>query len=891
MSRDPLLRISERWFRLLLRLYPADFRDDMGESVVEAYRDRAREAHKRRGTRGIFEVWGHAMMDTLRNGPGERANPAVSWRRTGQWARDAQSATRRLRRAPGLFAAVVATLTIGLGMFAVVFTVVQKILVAPMPYANPDDLYFVWRDYGPIFDLKRGWLGGTDIAEIKKWGGEIEDAAGLSRQLMTMSRREGDEPSEIAVIGTTSNLFELLGVSPALGRGFAASEVGPDRPAVVVLTHDLWNRLGAEPSILGTDIRLNGTPYSVIGVMPPGFAFFRNSSLGPPQPADAFTTFAFHLAETNPGAGSYAGLIRARPGTPPEQVAAKIDAIGRAIDTRDFRARGLRLYPVGLKSDLVSGIRPALVAIGLAGVFLLLVLMVNLASVLLARAARREHEVAVSRALGADTGAIARATLFEGALLGLCGGIGATLVGIWATRTLIALAPLDLPRRTSVSLDWSIALIVIGIGIAVGVLAAIAPATWSARASLSSLMARAAVRGGGGGHGRMRRAMVVAQVALSLVLLATGGLVVRSFSHLLRANPGFNSDGVLTLRVPLPATFYPEVTDALATQERIEKALSALPGVTSVGAASALPLTASTNQTTIGIPGAPGNTGDPEKDSPLVDVVGARAGYPQTIGMRFVAGRTFDPARREGYREALVDQRMAQHFFPTGNPLGAKIPFGQNTELTIVGVVEQARQYDVNEDGRPQLYVRAEDNQLRNLSYAVRTSREPESLIPDVRAALRGIDARLAISDVRTLDQIVSDAIRRQRVSAVLIAGFALGALLLSTMGLFSVVSGSVTRRKHEFAVRLALGADHGRVMRLVLGDGAKLVALGLALGAPGIYFASNLIRGALVGVSPLDPSTLAAVALGLGLVAMIACYVPARRVLRLHPAQALRQD
>lgn len=891
MNRERLLRISDVWFRLLLRLYPADFRDDMGESVVEAYRDRAREAHTRRGTRGIFEVWGHAMMDTLRNGPGERANPAVSWRRTGQWARDAQSASRRLRRAPGLFAAVVATLTIGLGMFAVVFTVVQKIIIAPMPYSNPDDLYFVWRDYGPIFDLKRGWLGGTDIAEIQKWGGEIDAAVGMQRQLMTMSRREGEEPSEIAVMASTPNLFDVLGVSPALGRGFAANEVGPDRPAVVVLTHDLWNRLGGDPAILGSDIRLNGTPYSVIGVMPKGFSFFRNSSLGPPQPADAFTTFAVHLAETNPGNGSYAGLIRARPGTPPEQVAAKIDAIGRAIDTRDFRARGLRLYPVGLKSDLISGIRPALVAIGFAGVFLLLVLMVNLASVLLARAARREHEVAVSRALGADTGAIARATLFEGALLGLFGGIGATLVGIWATRSLIALAPLDLPRRASVSLDWSIALIVIGIGIAVGVLAAIAPAMWSARASLSSLLARAAVRGGGGGHGRMRRAMVVVQVALSLVLLATGGLVVRSFSHLLRADPGFRADGVLTLRVPLPESFYPEVTGALAAQERIERALSELPGVTSVGAATALPLTANTSQRTIGIPGAPGNTGDPEKDSPLVDVMGVRAGYPETIGMRFVAGRSFDPARREGYREALIDERLAQHFFPTGSPLGAKIPFGENNELTVVGVVEQARQYDVNEDGRPQLYLRSEDSEIRNLSYAVRTPREPESLIPEVRAALRGIDSRLAISEVQTLDAIVSDAIRKQRVSAVLIAAFALGALLLSTMGLFSVVSGSVTRRKHEFAVRLALGADHGRVMRLVLADGAKLVGFGLLLGVPGIYAGSTLIRGALVGVSPLDPSTLIAVALGLALVAMIACYVPARRVLRLEPAQSLLQE
>lgn len=891
MNLERLLALSNRWFRLLLRLYPIDFRDDMGESVVEAYRDRAREAHRRRGAIGVFGVWVHALVDTLRNGPGERANPAVSWRRTGQWARDAEFATRRLRRAPGMFAAVVVTLTIGLGMFAIVYTVVQKILIAPMPYKDPGDLYFVWRDYGPIFDLNRGWLGGPDVAELQKAGGEIDAAVGLGRQTAILARREGDEPTEIAVMTTSPNLFDVLGVSPAQGRGFAANEVGPGRPQVIVLTHDLWTRLGADPALVGSDVRLNGGSYQVIGVMPRGFGFLRNASLGPPQRADAFITFPINLAETSPNAGSYAGLIRARRGTTPELVAAKVDAIGKAIDTRDFRGRGLRLYPVGLKSDLVSEIRPAMLAIGFAGVFLLLVLMVNLASVLLARAAQREHEVAVARALGADSGAIARATLFEGALLGLCGGIAATFAGIWGTRTLIALSPLNLPRREGVSLDWSIAAVVIGISVLLGVVAAIAPAAWSARASLSSLLARAAVRGGGGGHGRMRRAMVVVQVALSLVLLATGGLVVRSFEHLVRADPGFRAEGVLTFRVPIPTQFYAQAADALAVQDRIVRAMSALPGVTGVSATSALPLTAGSSQTTVGIPGAPGNTGNEEQDRPLVDWMGVRAGYPEVLGMRMVAGRSFDPVRREGVMEALIDRQLARQFFPTGNPLGAKIPFRGNNSLTVVGVVEQARQYDVHEDGRPQLYVRAEDAQFRNLSYVVRTSRAPETLIPDVRAALRGIDPRLAAAEPKTLEEIVSDAIREQRVSALLIAGFALGALLLATMGLFGVVSGAVTRRRHEFAVRLALGADHPRVLRMVLADGAKLVALGLLLGAPGIYAGAGLIRGALVGVSPLDPSTLAAVAIGLAAVAMLACYVPARRVLRLEPAQSLRQE
>jgi putative ABC transport system permease protein len=894
MTGDRLLNLSERWFRLLLRLYPADFRDGMGLPVVEAYRDRAREAMKRRGLIGLAGVWVHALVDTLRNGPGERVHPAVSWRHTGNWGREAELAFRRLVRAPAMAAAVVATLTIGLGMFAVVYTVVQKILIEPMPYKDPDDLYFVWRDYRAYFDLGRGWLGGTDVAELQKAGGVIEDASGLLRQLRTFSMREGAEPTEIAVMVTSPNLLDLLGVEPAMGRGFARSEAGPGRPPVIVLAHDFWRRLGADPSILGAPVRLNGQPFTVIGVLPPRLAFMRNASLGPPQRADAYITFDSNLAETNPNAGSYAGVMRARRGTSPQVVASAVDAVGKTIDARDFQGRGLKLYPVGLKPDLIAPIRPALVVVGFAGVFLLLALLVNLASVLLARAAQREHEFAVSRALGANSAAVLRATLLEGGLLGLTGGAAGALVATWATRTLVALAPLDLPRGEAVVLDMRIAAVIVGVGLLLGLLAAVAPATWAARTSLSSLLAHSAVRGGGG-HGRMRRGIVIAQVALSLVLLTTGGLVVRSFERLLRADPGFRPEGVLTMRIPVPAPFVGEMKDVLALHDRIERALAAIPGVTGVSATSSLPLTANAGQQTITIPGAPGLTGDRDRDSPLVDVMSIRANYVEVMGMRILAGRPFETARREGVREVLIDRHLARQFFPTADPLGTKFPFGRDQAgrdlfVTVVGVVDQARLYDVHQDDRPQVYLRAEDAQIRFLAWVLRSDRDPQSLIPEARAAVRRTDPRLAVSDVRTMDEIVANAVRQQRVSAVLIASFALAALLLAAMGLFGVISGSVTRRAHEFAVRLALGADHGRVLRMVLGDGARLVAIGLLLGAPGIYFAGRIIRGVLVGVSPLDPLTLSAVAAGLALVAMVSCYLPARRVLGLEPAQSLRQ-
>jgi putative ABC transport system permease protein len=889
MTPNRMLNMSERWFRLLQRSYPPDFRDEMSNAVVEAYMDRAHDALKI-GRIRLVALWVRALVDSLRNGPAERVRPAASWRHAGNWGRDVELVTRRLVRSPIFAATTIGTLTIGLGMFAVVYTAVQRILIDPMPYKDPGDLYYVWRDYGPIVDLKRGALGGTDIAELQKTNLLIEDAIGLQPFLGGIfSVREGADPMEIAVTRTSPNLFNLLGVAPALGRGFAPDEVGPGREQVIVLTHHLWTRLGADPGIVGTDVRLQGRPFTVIGVLPPEFTFVRNDAAAPPQRVDAFIPFAVHLPETNPHQGAYVGIIRARHGASPGAVAAAVEAVGHVIDARDFNGRGLKLYPIGLKADVISRIRPALVVLGAAGLVLVFMLMVNLASVLLARAAQREHEVAVSRALGANTLAISRSTLLEGGLLGLAGGALGTLAAIWGTRTLVALAPLDLPRREAIAIDWRIGAIVIAVGGLLGVLAAAIPAVWAARTSLSSLLAGSAVRGGGG-HRRWRRGMIVAQVALSLILLSSGALVVRSFERLLRADPGFRPDGVFTVRLRTPPEFFPKISDVIAFQDRVQNALAAIPGVTGASATSALPLTATAFQETITVPSAPGNTGDAQRDKLLTDMIAVRAQYVEVMGMRLLAGRTFTESRPNGITEAMIDNTIAKRYFPESNPVGAQIRLGERS-LVIIGVVAQARLYDVHADGRSQILVRAEDLGVRPLFFVMRATREPHSLLPEVRAAVRRIDPRVPVADARAMDDIVQASLSPQAIGGALISAFAVGALLLAAMGLFGVVSGSVTRRRHELAVRLALGADHRRVLRLVLKEGALLVVVGLLIGAPGLYIGNGLVRGLLVGVSPSDPLTLLAAALGLLLVTMATCYVPARRALRIEPAQLLRQE
>jgi putative ABC transport system permease protein len=365
---------------------------------------------------------------------------------------------------------------------------------------------------------------------------------------------------------------------------------------------------------------------------------------------------------------------------------------------------------------------------------------------------------------------------------------------------------------------------------------------------------------------------------------------VRSFERLLRAEPGFDAENVLTLRVPVSQQRYPETEDAIALHDRMHAALAAIPGVTHVSAAGALPLSASASQTAIHIPGAPGNTGDEERDAPLVDYMGVRAGYFAAIGTRILAGREFEPGRRDSVYEAIIDRTLAEHFFPNANALGATIPFGDNS-LTIVGITDHVRLYDVHTDGRPQLYVRAEDSGSYTLSWVLRSTRPPTALASEARAAVHGVDRQLALADVLPMTALVGRSLSQQRVSAVLIGGFALGALLLAAMGLYGVISSTVTRRRHELAVRIALGADHGRVLRLVLGDGGRLILIGVLIGVPGTWLAGRAIRGALIGISATDPLTLASVSIGLGLVALAACYIPARRVLGIEPASSLRSD
>jgi putative ABC transport system permease protein len=869
---------SERWFRQLLRLYPADFREELGDAMIETYRDRVREAFERHGRMGVATTWSLALIDSFRNGFGERLRPSVVWRRAGDWGRDLDVASRRLRHRPMFFFAMLTTLIVGLGTFAVVYTAVDKVLLEPLPFRDPGDLYMVWAKSPELPHLM---VTGPDIAELQNAGGVIEGAAAFQYGSPTVAPRATADAERIEAVISSWNLFDLLGVRPAFGRTFRPEDGRQGATDVAVLSNRYWRRLGADRGLIGQTLQFSGMPFTVIGVLPDGADFAGSSATVNP---DIYVPYTVDLASVAPRDSNYRAVARVRRGTSAAQAHQAIDAVGRAIGRRDFHRDDRTLSAIGLHAELVDEERPALLTLAVTGVLLVLALGVNLASLLLARATEREREFAVSRALGGGVVAVVRSTLVEGVILGVLGGIGGTVAGAWGTHLLVGLGPVNLARRNSIAVDDSIAVVVVVIGAGLGLFAAAVPALWASRLSLGSMLSTASVRGAAS-SGRMRRSLVSLQVALSLVLLTTGALVVRSFERLLAADPGFNPDGVLTFTVGIAGGgLFGNDGNAYEFLDRLDSTVRGLPGVKAVSATSQLPLTGGGNVADISAPGLP------EDRRRVASRIFTRAGYIEAMGLRLIQGGGFDPLRREGVREAVIDRRAAAWLFPDRRAVGGTLTSGGQPYI-VVGVVEQPRLFDLDKDDEtPQLFVRAEDFRGRRpVSYVVRTTGDPNRLIPAVREAVRHLDRRVPISDIRTMRDIIDGKRSQERLSAALLTGLAGGGLLLVTMGLFGVVSGSVARRRGELAVRLALGATHGSVARLVIGDGARLIAFGVLLAVPGIYMAGQTLKGFLVGVSPFDAATLAGVTIGLALVALLACYVAARPVVTIEPQRLLR--
>ncbi len=796
---------------------------------------------------------------------------------------------RRLLRAPVFTMVSVLTIGVGIGAFTSMFGLVETVLLERMPYERPDDVAWVWRNYS-WNNFPRGWLGGPDIIGLREQDQVFEQVAVLQSGSITITDADQSNPRRVRAIFSSHEFFDLLGVPPVLGRGFVPEDDDPNANLVVVLGYNFWkNQYAADPSIVGQTIYLSNQASTVVGVTAENFHFVAHRSLADPVGADIYTNYRVDLTQTSPGSGSFAGLALLRPEVSPDQLEAALAAAAEVSDNF-FDNKGLRLWAIRLQTELTEKARPALMALVGSAAFLLLILSANLATLLLGRASVRERELGIRAALGASKGRIFSSVLGESLIIGVLGGAIGVALAYSGTNLIVSLAPENLPRISEVGVDGSILIVAALVTFGMAFAAGLAPALQGMRGSMTSVLKEGGSRSGGSLRGaRMRSVLVAVQVALSLMLLVGAGLVAQAFAGLLRQDPGFDPSSTLTFRVPLPSATY-DAQGAKNFHQQLVERLENMPGVRAAGAVTIVSLTGTTSQTGVGFPGAEGNTGDADQDRPLIDWFRVTPGYFRSAGLRLLAGRSFDASDSERGTSVIIDDVLARRFFPNSSPVGRQAAFLGDT-ATIVGVIDQPRFYNVHSDDRGQVYISFASIPTRTMSYAVRTEIDPNTLIGATRQALREMDPAVPMSEIRTLESIVKDSLGKQRLSLTLLGGFALGALLLATLGIYGVVANSVVRRTQEMGVRMALGADAGRVLRMVLGQGLRLVGVGAVVGLLGAVATSRLLTGVMVGVDAGNPLVYALVAMGLVAVAAAASYLPARRATRIDPIEALRPE
>jgi len=825
--------------------------------------------------------------------------------------RDLAYAARSLRKSPAFALTAVVTLALGVGVITAVFSVANAVLLRPLSYVEPERLVLVWGELRnrnlTDFPFPPG-----DFQDLRTGATLFEDLAAVTPARQPLAG-DGSEPEQVDVVGVTTNLLPLLGARIALGRGFepddalpppappqagpAAPAAGnapppPQLPAIVVLNHGFWQRrYGGDPGIVGRTIDLGGARAQVVGVLGPGFELLLPPAAGVPPVPDMLAAMRIDY-ETASRTNVFLRVIgRLKPGV--GLAAAQEQADRVAADLRERfpikETAGLRLGVVPMHEDLVSDARPAIVALMGAGAFVLLIACSNVANLLLVRASARDRELAVRAALGSSPWRLVRQTLAESLLLAACGALVGLALAFAGIRLLTALAPASLPRLGDVAIDPTVLGFAVLLSVAAAALFGIAPALRAARPDLAEALRSGRAAGLAGGRA-LRNAVVTTEVALSFVLLVGCGLMVRSFVTLQRADPGYDPSGVLTFAVaPLAAT--PD--ERAAFVRRLGERLRALPGVRAATAATPLPLDGGVVNARWGTEDA---VADPSKfQQANVHIV--LPGYFEAMRTRLVAGRTFTPEDdRADATRLVIDERLAAKAFPgtpaVGRRLLVRVRSAEPEWFEVIGVVAHQRHETLAADGREAIFVT--DGLMGSGvagRWAVRTSGPPSALVPAVRRAVAELDARLPVSEVQPMQALVDRARGPTKFALVLIGVFAVIAALLAAVGLYGVLSTGVRQRTAEIGVRMALGAPSASVFRLVVGEGMRLSALGVAIGLAAALLLTRVIRSMLVGVEATDPATFAAIALLFFAIAGAACWLPARHAAGLDPKIALREE
>lgn len=874
---------GDRFYRLLLRLYPREFRARYERSMLDFHRDRTTAA--RRAGHSMTALWLRTTLDVVASAAIEHTQSFFAGEPVVETiVQDISYGTRSLLRRPAFTAIVVATIALGVGANAAIFSVVNGILLRPLLYPHAERLVSFGHE-APT------WLTSEpNFVDYRRDMATIEGLGAYTRREATLT--VGDQPERIRTVRASEDFFPVLGVKPAVGREFSSDEFAPRVPQVALISYGLWQtRFGGDPKIVGQKITLEGAPRIVVGVMPRFFDF-----------PEARTDLWLPLPRSNPDSlgdrtnNSLFMVARLKPGIAIERARNEATTIAQRImrdNPNSFDPKNpIRPNLTSVREDLVGKTRPYLLALLAAVGFVLLIAAANVANLLLVRGETRYKEMAVRNALGASRFRLVSQLLTESSLLaGLGGALG--LAVAWAgNHALVALAPPSIPRLDAIEIDWRVVAFTAFVATATGLLIGLLPAWRASReSSIDALRDAGRVVGARGGAKRVQRALVVAEVALAVTTLSGAGMLLRSLWNLQRADLGFIPAKTLTAKVALPPREYDDARSTIFFDQLLEQT-RAIPGVTATGAAAWLPV--------VGAGGLWGlqQEGKPEKQDWLNAVPQhATPGYFQAFGMSIVAGRDFTSADRDGtVPVAIVSERFASAAFPGSNPLGKRFKLGgPGPYMTVVGVVRDVRARGFDDTPEPTMYfpyaqsAKSAYYMPRSMAILVRVAGDPQSIAPRLREIVRSLDRNVPLSEVQSLEQVVGTSVSSRRFSTALLAGFALLALVLAGIGTYGVISYAVSQRSHEIGVRMALGAEDRSVLMMVMSEGLRLCLIGVGIGLVISVAVGRAIRAMLVGVPPIDVPTLATTTVLLIAVGALASMLPARRALAVSPTETLR--
>jgi putative ABC transport system permease protein len=874
----------ERKFRWLLRLLPFEFRADYGREMEQVFRQQHGEAG--REPAGRLRVWARTARDLVRVAPAAHL---------ADLRQDAALALRTMRRQPGFAAVVVATLALGIGANTAIFSLLHAVVLAPLPYPEPERLVFVWNRWA---GAPRAPLSDPELLDYSERSRTLR-IAGLATTSINVG---GGEPERLPAVLAGPGLLDVLGAVPVRGRTFTADE-SAGRSCAVLLAHGLWRRrYGGEATVVGRTVSVDGVACTVAGVLPETLRL--PTDFGTARRAELVLTLRLDPAAPRHRRGAhYLGAVaRLAEDTTLAEAQAEVDAIIARLareypDEHDQAGFGIALVP--LRDQLFGEARPLLAVLWGAVALVLMLACANVANLLLARGEARRRELAVRSALGANRFRLMRQLLTETCVLSLSGAaVGLVLAG-WCARAVVALDPATFPRAADASLNLPVLLFTAVLALGAGVAAGLLPALTSSGSDPGTALL--ASRGATAGTTRWRRALVAAQVAIAVVLLAGAGLLVKSFARLRGVPVGLDPDRVLTLRVTAPASRYPDKAAVTSFYARLLDGIRSLPGVVAAGASNGLPLAVATGDWSFDVEGRPR---EGTRHHGAMDWFVVTPGYFEALGVPLARGRFPGPQDAEQAPAVVfLNEAAARAFFPGEEPVGQRLQLsrgrgGEQPWRTIAGVVADVRHRTLDRPPAPSFYLPHPQFrhfmagvEARDMSVVVKTAGDPAAVVGGVRSRMRNVDPEVPAAYVRTMDEVVAGALADRRPTLWLMASFAVLALVLASVGLYGVMSYHVTQRTREMGVRLALGADRRDVLRLVVGHGLRLVRAGLVTGLLLALAAGGALRDLLYEVGTRDVPVLLTISVVLATTGLVASYLPARRATTVDAAAALRQD